>query len=725
MSYIKGKIKNTIFYNEDNGYVVALFRLKETDDEALEKQINKTITVTGNLTEVRIDLGIILYGEYRHNEKYGNQYCFERFEIDKPTTKEAIIEFLASNFVKSCGEKTAKKIVDLFGEDTLAKIKENKNNLLLVEGMNETKAEKIYNSIVNFDKSSDAIIKLQNLGFSIEECSRIYNRFKDNIDGICGDDFYDIKELIDFKRLDSIYLTNFGETDVRTKACILQSLEILATNLGDTYSFLEEINMVLQREYNIFLREEDMLEKLNELASVKKVYIEDKRYFLAKYYEAEASIARTLRIIDQMPITKIKDLDERITNLENQNKISYNMDQKNAIKSALNNNITIISGGPGTGKTTIINAIVKLYIEEYHLEPISVLEKIALLAPTGRAAKKMATSTHLPAYTIHRYLKWNKDRNDFFYNEENKTSQELIIVDEVSMIDACLFSALLKGINLNVKLILVGDTFQLPSVGAGLVLNDLISTDLFNYAPLNEIYRQSNNSYIPYLAKEIKNVDLSEDFLTKKDDYSFFQVEASKIKNMIEQIIHFSQEKGITEKNMQVLVPMYKGENGIDNLNIILQNIYNPAKRSKAEIVYGDVVYRENDKVLQLVNDLEHNVFNGDIGYIERILGNKITINFDGNNVIYEKKDLKQIKHAYAITIHKSQGSEFDHVILPVCRSYYKMLYNKLIYTGVSRAKKSLTIVGEARSFAQAVQNNFANNRKTSLKEKIIHVYEV
>lgn len=725
MNYIKGKIKNAIFFNEDNGYAVILFRVKEVSDESLKSLVNKTITATGSLTDIRIDLNVILYGEYTHNEKYGDQFHFERFEIAKPTTKEAIIEFLASNFIKSCGEKTAQKIVAIYGENTLEKIKESKDNLLVIEGMSESKADKIYNSLINFDKSSDTIIKLQNLGFSIEECSRIYNRFKDNIDGILHDDFYQIKELVDFKRVDSIYLANFDNDDVRILACIIESLEILANMLGDTYSFLEEINVVLQKEFNIFISEENLIEKLSLLEEKQEVIIKDKRYFLKKYYEAESNIARSLKIIDSMPIKKWQDLENQIETLAKDNNITYNDEQKQAIINSLNNNITIISGGPGTGKTTIIKAIVQLYINENKLSPMGIMEKIALLAPTGRAAKKMATSTHLPASTIHRYLKWNKDRNNFFYNEENKTSQELIIVDEVSMIDALLFSALLKGINLNVKLILVGDIFQLPSVGAGLVLNDLINSDYFTYAPLKQIYRQSSNSYIPYLAKDIKNKDLNEEFLTKKDDYSFFAVDASKIKTTIEQIIHISQEKGITEKNMQVLVPMYKGENGIDNLNICLQNIYNPSKRSKAEIIYGDVVYRENDKVLQLVNDLEHNVFNGDIGYIERILGNKITINFDGNNVVYEKKDLKQIKHAYAITIHKSQGSEFDHVIMPICHNYYKMLYNKLVYTGVSRAKKSLTIVGEARSFAQAVQNDYANNRKTSLKEQIIKVYEV
>ena len=286
-----------------------------------------------------------------------------------------------------------------------------------------------------------------------------------------------------------------------------------------------------------------------------------------------------------------------------------------------------------------------------------------------------------------------------------------------------LFNALLNGINSNIKLILVGDTFQLPSVGPGLVLNELIESDYFNYIPLNQIYRQSDNSYIPFLAKEIKNNDLSEEFLTKKDDYNFVNVDSSNIKKAIMQITNYSLSKGLDERNVQVLAPMYKGDAGIDALNVILQNIYNPSKRNKEEVIYGDFIYREDDKVLQLVNDLDNNVFNGDIGFIERITGNKIIIDFDGNKVEYEKKDLKNIKHAYAISIHKSQGSEFMHVIMPISTSYYKMLYNKLIYTGVSRAKKSLTLVGDPTAFQRAVNNNYSSSRKTSLKEQISIVY--
>ena len=724
MNYIKGKLKKIIYHNNDSGYVVALFRIKETNDKVMMDKVNKSITVRGIFTDVNIDISMTLYGYYTNNDKFGMQYAVESYEIDIPTTKDGIIEFLASSFIEGCGEKTAKKIVDYFGEKTLDIIKENQDNLLKIEGITAIRAAKIYNSLLNYNKSSDAILKFQNLGFTIEECSRIYNKFKDRIDEILGDYFYDLKEIIDFKKVDAIYKNNYSkDNDIRIKACVLESMQILSFTNGDTYYYQEEILKVLEKEFSIILSVDVLDYLFDNLVNDEKIYIDGRRIYLMSYYRKELNIANTLKKINENSVKKIVNLKEKLEDLEKKLGIDYNADQEKAIITALNNNICIISGGPGTGKTTIINAITKLYIEDKLLGPADIMESIALLAPTGRASKKLATSTNLPAYTIHRYLKWYKDSNDFFYNEYNKTNHKLIIVDEVSMIDVDLFNALLNGISSNVKLILVGDTFQLPSVGPGLVLDDLISSDYFNFVPLNQIYRQSDNSYIAYLAKDIKNNDLSEEFLKKKDDYTFFQTDNSMIKDAIEQIIRISLKKKIDERKMQILAPMYKGENGIDNLNILLQKIYNPPSINKREIVYLDITYREGDKVLQLLNDLEKNVFNGDIGYIKEINGGNIAIDFEGNKVVYTKKDLKQIKHAYAITIHKSQGSEFEHVIMPISTSYYKMLYNKLVYTGVSRAKKSLTIVGSAQAFVKAINNNYSSNRKTSLKEKILEVY--
>ncbi|MDE5888531.1 MAG: AAA family ATPase, partial [Bacilli bacterium] len=283
--------------------------------------------------------------------------------------------------------------------------------------------------------------------------------------------------------------------------------------------------------------------------------------------------------------------------------VKYNSDQKKAIKNALTNRISIITGGPGTGKTTIINSIVKLYIRIHNLNYKDVVNDIALLAPTGRAAKKMSDSTGLPAMTIHRFLKWNKEKNEFQINEYNKNYQKLVIVDETSMIDTYIFDSLLKGLTHNITLVLVGDSNQLPSVGPGLILNDLIESEKFTHTVLEQIYRQSDNSYIPILAKEIKEHDLSNEFTKQTDDYNFLHATGLSIKEMIRKICVMSREKGLTEEDIQVLAPMYRGENGIDNLNILLQDIFNPKSEDKKEAKVGDITYRVRDKVLQLVND--------------------------------------------------------------------------------------------------------------------------
>ena len=280
---------------------------------------------------------------------------------------------------------------------------------------------------------------------------------------------------------------------------------------------------------------------------------------------------------------------------------------------------------------------------------------------------------------------------------------------------------------IHVRLILVGDEFQLPSVSPGNILKDLIESDYFNYINLTTIYRQSDNSFIPILASEIKKQDIESDISLKKDDYNFLPCTKLEIKDMIKEIVSRSVKKGLSEKEIQILAPMYKGENGIDNLNIILQKIFNPEKSSKKEVTIGSVIFRENDKVLNLVNNVENNIFNGDIGYIKKIdVKSKedfMVIDFYGNRVSFKREDISSIRHAYAMTIHKSQGSEFDHVIMPLTMEYIRMLYNKLIYTGVSRAKKSLVLVGDPRAFMMAVNNNNSLTRKTTLKEDLDNVY--
>lgn len=729
MNFIKGKIRKVIYQN-DNGYSVALFRIKETNDSDLKDMVNKTITITGVILDLNTEETYVLYGEYINNERFGYQYSFKTYEKIKPTDESSVIEYLSSSLIKGCGEKTAIKIVETLGKDAILIIKENPESLKKIKGMTSDKAEKIYNSIMANQSVDDIIIRLKSLGFSMNEASKIYNKNKENTLFIIENNIYLLNEIIEFNKLDNIFLSNHAlDEDIRINACILEGMQRLSFSNGDIYYFKDELLKILAKDFKII--DVDKIENsITHLINSGYIVNEDDRFYLAMYYEMEKDIAFNLLNISNYPLKEKYELDEEIKSLEYNMNVNYNEEQKNAIRTALNNRVTIISGGPGTGKTTIINAIVKLYTKLHRLNPLDVYQTIALVAPTGRASRKMSMSTSLPAMTIHRYLRWNKDTNNFGVNEYNKNYHRLIIVDEVSMIDVSLFNALLKGISSNIQLVLVGDSFQLPSVGPGLILNDLISSDMFNYCPLKQIYRQSSDSYIPYLARDIKEKELTDEILTKKDDYNFLNTLEQNIKNAISQICKMSLEKGLKEDEIQILAPLYKTENGIDNLNLVLQDIFNPEDGRKKEIKIGDIVYRENDKVLQLVNNPDLNVYNGDIGYIEtikkEIIPKKrdlIIINFEGTRVVYKKEDMFNIKHAYAITIHKSQGSEFSHVIMPVCKGYSKMLYNKLIYTGVSRAKKSLVIIGDIEALKKAIYNDYSNNRKTSLKDKIVYKF--
>ena len=729
MEYIKGKIRNIIYQNEDNGYVVAVFRIKETNDPKMSEYVGKTVTITGTFLDINDEETFILYGLSTRHERFGFQYQVKSYEKERISSKEALIEFLSSSLIKGCGEKTAEKIVETLGLDAIDKIKNDEHALDIIN-ITDSKKKAIRSSLLEYSDADDALLKLKELGFSISEATKIYKKYGPSTKYIIESNLYVLTEIMDFNKIDIIYKSFHDEEDpTRLKACIVEAMHRLSNKVGDTYYKVEEIKDALKKEFGLILDEITFESIIYNLEEENKIVLEADNYYLTEYYEAEKDITENLYALNANNPTPFYDFVGEIAKLEEENNVNYNIDQKNAIKKALENKITIISGGPGTGKTTIINAIVKLYIKMHDFSPMEVLANIALLAPTGRASKKISSSTGLPAMTIHRFLKWNKDTNNFGVNEYHKAKENLIIVDEMSMIDITLFDALLKGIKSNVQLIMVGDIDQLPSVGPGLILSDLIESDLFTFCPLEHIYRQSNNSYIPYLALEIKNKDLSNDFLSQKDDYNFLSVEGKYIKEMIRKICLMSKEKGLNEEDIQILAPMYKGENGIDNLNIILQELFNPKQKEKAEIKYGDIIYREQDKVLQLQNNPDNNVFNGDIGYIRKIIPktNKtkdlIIIDFEGIKVEYTKEELNQIKHAYAITIHKSQGSEFPHVILPISQSYYKMLYNKLIYTGVSRAKKSLVIIGEEKAFMMAVNNDYSSKRKTMLKEKLVHKF--
>ena len=721
MTFIKAKIRKKI-YEGSGGFKISLAKILETDEEELNKKIGKVITVTGVFSELFIDDTYIFYGKYIYKDKYGYQYAADDYSKVEPDTLDSIFDFLTSSLIKGCGEKTAQAIIDTFGVDSLKLIKEDFNNLFLVPGMTKNKALKIFDSLIMVSATDDLIIDLKELGFSIKESTLIVERYGFDSFKYINNNIYDLKDLIDFSKLDKIYLKKIGSNIdlIRVKETILYNLNLFTYNSGNTYLVEEELYYNIFKWFKNEITYEEITEALNELVLEEKIVVVEDKFYLKEYYEVEDySSLKIKKLINNNIINY--DYSFLLEDLEIKNKIKYNEYQKSAICGALNNSVSIISGGPGTGKTTIVNAIVKLYMIKNNLKFGDVGTNIALLAPTGRASKKLSCATGIGAMTIHRYLKWNKESNKFLVDEDNKNFHKLIIVDETSMIDVILFDALMKGIVDNVQIVFVGDANQLPSVGPGNVLNDLIDSKKISYFELEKIYRQSDNSYIPVLAEEIKDKYLS-NYTEKKDDYNFLSTRTAQIAETIKKIVIRSKAKGINEHSLQVLVPIYGGPVGIDRLNVLLQDVYNP-KENQNEIVFSDVTFREKDKIIQLVNNIDLNIFNGDIGVIVKIDNSKkskIVIDFDGNIIEYEKEDLINIKHAYAMTIHKAQGSDFEHVILPISKAYHKMLYNKLLYTAVSRAKKSLVVLGDVQAFYDATMNDYSENRNTSLYDNLL-----
>jgi len=727
MPYIKCNLKKEIFHNEMNGYTVAVVKIKDTDIEELKDK--QHTYVVGVFPELNYRTTYLMQGEYKTHEKYGSQFAVVTYSVEIPTKEEELVGFLSSDMFP-IGETTAKKIVDVFGSETLDVILNDKDKLLQIPRLTQTRIDKIHEVLLSYQSSSEIVMEITKLGFSNKEAMNILKKFGNNSLDKINNNIYDLIEEADFNFtvIDDI-ASNMGiekEDERRIKAFLIYIINELSFEKGDIYLYIDEIYEKVLSSVKT-LSKEEIEDILISLSKENKIIIEDSKYYLKRYYDAEEYITYRVCYLNDMTTKKVPKLEEKIKRLEEENNIIYDSVQKEAITKALNNNITIITGGPGTGKTTIIKAIVELIGRVFKAKE----DDIALLAPTGRAAKKMMETTGIPAFTIHKYLGWDKERNKFTVDEYNPNPEKYIIVDEVSMIDTILMEALLKGTRRDVKFILVGDYYQLPSVGQGQVLKDLIDSDMLDVIKLKSLYRQDEDSYIPILAREIKNKDISDNFMLKKDDYSFFESPNEQVMMYIEQIVLKAIEKGYTDKDIQILAPMYKSINGIDNLNKILQNIFNKEDPKKNELVFSDVTYRVGDKVLQLVNEPENNVYNGDLGYIVDIISskksvskrNEIWVDFDGNVVTYTPDKYINIRHGYAISVHKAQGSEFPMVIMPIVNSFNRMLYNKLIYTAVTRAKRVLMLVGNPRAFLNGVNNDIVESRKTTLKEKIINRY--
>ena len=715
-TYIKGNYRRSI-YKSDKGYVIGLFKVRETNDEKLLDYVNKTITFTGYFYDLNEDDTYIFYGEGTNHPRYGFQFQVSNYETVKPTDKEGIIEFLSSDLFPGIGEKLANTIVETLGDEALERILKEPECLNLVPKLTQKKALKIVNTLKKYEESHQIIVYLNELGFNMREALSIYNYYRSSSMKVIEDNIYRITyDLSDitFDKVDkAAFNLNMPKDDLRRlEALVFYVMKNMIYKNGDSYLEKTVIKNAVKNFSGIFI-DDDILDNVFEkLVLEDKIYIDGSDYYLKDIWLAEDFIVNSLynMVNKEKNVNNINDI---LNELEDIYGIKYNDKQRDAISKAIANNFLIITGGPGTGKTTIINAIANIYGRINKLDYDELTSDLVLLAPTGRASKRMSESTGLPASTIHRFLKWNKDTLEFMVNEDNKSSVKMVIVDEASMIDINLFYSLLKGLKSNVKMILVGDYNQLPSVGPGTLLKDFILSDCIDVVHLDLLYRQDEDSYINTLALEIKDGEVGENFLNTYSDYTFLKCSSQYIKKNLKNICIQVLDKGYDYKRVQLLAPMYKGENGIDLLNKELQEIFNPATSTKREIKYGDVIFRENDKILQLVNMPDDNIYNGDIGIIKYIKygntsksgKNELYVDFDGNLVKYTPKDFASIRHGFIISIHKSQGSEFEIVIMPVTRAYNRMLYKKLIYTGITRAKRRLIIVGEPDAFVSAVYN--------------------
>lgn len=720
--YIKGHYQRSIYQNS-NGYHIGLFKVRETNSPELTPFLDKTITFTGYFHELNDMDTYLFFGQMVEHPKYGMQFSVTSYERCKPEEKDAIVEFLTSGLFKGIGEKKAKAIVDVLGKDTLQIILENPDNLILIPGITKTNIDTLHNKLKEYESSYETVLYLSNLGFSTKDSMLIYNYYKDRVKEVIEEDIYQLEYSIyelNFKKIDRIALKNGMAKDsfVRVRAAILYIMEEVSNTYGHSYFYYDEIFQYLPRVLLISISDEVYKKAMESLIVDLMVVNKEDRYYLKDMWEAETLIVKRFRLLAHKEDEDFKNLEDKLTEMESVFGISYNEEQRRAILDSIRKNFLIITGGPGTGKTTIMKGIIELYKEVHKLSYEKLAERVQLLAPTGRAAKRMSDATLMPASTIHRFLKWQKETNKFQVNEYHKSKAEVVILDESSMVDTLLMASLLRGISANCKVIMVGDSYQLPSVGPGQVLHDLISSSKLPVVELKELYRQGMDSNILTFAYDVRKGEVVDDVFNKEEDLTFIECsDDDVISNLMDVSSTF---KDLSYKNFQILAPMYKTKCGIDMINQRLQVIFNPKDKSKKELVVGDVIFREGDKVIELTNMPDENIYNGDIGIISQIVtqpAKKITIDFDGNEVTFTAANFNKFRLAYAISIHKAQGSEFDVVVMPIVQGYRKMLYRKLVYTGITRSKKMLYLIGDKNALRQAVNNTSSDIRRTTIKD--------
>ena len=726
--HIEGEIKNIIFRNEETGYSVL----------ELLTSGGELITAVGIYPPISEGLTLSIDGDFKRRNQYGLQFETEKYFISDPVKLESIKKYLSSGLIKGLGKVTAQNIIDKFGLSSLDYMTKP-HELAKINGISLKKATEFAVSFEKARKAQETVIFLQGLGVSINMSLKIYRAYGSNATEKVKKNPYMLVEDIEgigFVTADGIAAT-LGiakDSDVRISAGLIHTLKESAVRNGNTYLPREQLVEQAVKLLKIGLENDrqrisENLEDLILLGQLKSVETENcKAIMLVKYFNMESSIATRLAKLADFKQELNTDCEKEISVFEKENGIELHESQKEAVKEAVNESVIVITGGPGTGKTTIVKCILDVFK--------NMKLKVALCAPTGRAAKRMTEATGMEAKTIHRLIEVDNGEEDYFtFSECKKLPFDAVIVDEASMVDEYVFNALLKSLNLSCRLIIVGDRDQLPSVGAGNVLHDIIKSGICPVKSLTHIYRQAQESGIVMSAHAINSGKMPVLEKIYKDFYFIELSDSEKIKDEIVSLCTTRLPKylGITPYEVQVLCPMKKGASGTTNLNGVLQSVLNPKKVGENELYYGETVFRKGDKVMHTQNNYQLNwstekdghfergkgVFNGDIGTIEFIDREKFIVRFeDGRRANYDVSDLEQLSLAYATTIHKSQGSEFDAVVISLEANFLLQSRN-LIYTAVTRAKKMAVLVGSKETLKNMVRKS-QTERYTMLKRFIL-----
>lgn len=731
---LTGVIARINYYNKDNGYAVLIVSMEKDQFTILKNKghlIGNKLVVVGTLDrQPIINEEYTFVGEFVRDKNYGLQFQFSSFSRFSFNSVDSIIQYLSSALFYGVGEVTAKKIVDVYQEDTLNVIRKDPNALTKI-GIKGATAKIIYDTINENHMSEEITMFFINYGITMNMCHKIVSTLGPNAIAIVKEKPYILMEKIErfgFVKNDLFALKMGIKKDAKERliAVIHHVLKESIYSSGNSYVYktdlFAKVNKFLK---DVTIDDTKFTNTLQTLIIDKKIFeTNDGLLFDYDLYNKERDLSEL--IVNKLKSSKLEYSEKEIEDAYYKTLKLINIElselQKTAVKSAFNEPLVIITGGPGTGKTTIVKAILNMYVE-LHGGNNTVLEGVALLAPTGKASKRLAEVTNVSAQTIHKYLGYMGE-NFFEHGKDYKTSSKLIIVDEASMMDLPLAYQLFSSIQDDAHVIIVGDVDQLPSVGPGQVLKDLIDSKEITTIRLNKIHRQAADSKIIQLAHSVNEGITPDNFLNKYFDRIFIPSDNDNILQLLKGWVKLALSKGKSlTQDIQVLCPMYRCKNGINELNIELQNIANPLN-DQLELKFLGQNFRVNDKVIQLVNRSDKGVMNGDIGIVQDFLFsngeiNGLIVKYDSGLVNYVNDELEDLKLAYAISIHKSQGSEFDIVILPLSSSYSFMFKRKLIYTAITRAKKMLIMIGEVNSFQRGISIIEAK-RLTILKSLII-----